>query len=192
MWIGLLSLLAACAVQTPIAYKTSGAAALPAAATPVIGKVTAVDQRNEADPTWIGAVRGGYGNPLKVLHAPEPVADIVTSSFRAALADRGLLAAAGPARYDLHVAVARFESDQVVRREAKVELNVEVIERSGGRQVYHDAASVDLVSGNDAVVDVGVFGSTDGLRLLVQEAMSKAIDQILAKPALLAALKNAG
>jgi hypothetical protein len=33
-----------------------------------IAQVTVKDNRKEADPTWIGAIRGGFGNPLKVLH----------------------------------------------------------------------------------------------------------------------------
>ena len=49
------------------------------------------DQRNESGPIGIGAIRSGYGNPLKVLHLSQPLAVTVGDVFRDALRARGLL-----------------------------------------------------------------------------------------------------
>ncbi|MBC4018467.1 hypothetical protein [Siccirubricoccus deserti] len=42
------------------------------------------------EPTWIGTIRGGYGNPPEALHATKPVGQVVGEAFVAVLARWGL------------------------------------------------------------------------------------------------------
>ena len=41
---------------------------------------TFTDKRGEPA-TWLGAIRGGYGNPLKNLESDKPVAELVKAAF---------------------------------------------------------------------------------------------------------------
>ncbi len=186
----LVALTAACAQQATLSY-------VPTASPPVrsaigaVSQVTAIDQRGEADPTWIGAVRGGYGNPLKVLHTKQPLSDVVSEAVRRALASRGMLAPetrVGPA---LKVTIVAFESSQYVRREATADFVIELVDRSTGRAIYRDEARVNPVSGSIIAFDVGIFASADDLRAVAQQALSQAIDQLLNKPEFAAALRTA-
>ena len=56
-------LAAACTNQVLLAYVPTTPIAMQAL--PAVGQITAVDQRGESDPTWIGAIRGGFEIPLK-------------------------------------------------------------------------------------------------------------------------------
>jgi hypothetical protein len=89
--------LAACSSLQYISTQTFSAGS------PTIAQVSAVDQRNEADPTWIGAIRGGYCNHLKELHLSGPLKETVATAFRDALKARGLLSSNGQAPFDLSI-----------------------------------------------------------------------------------------
>jgi hypothetical protein len=62
------------------------------------------------DPTWIGTIRGGYGNPLKRLNSDAAFAD--------GLVARGLRLPAGNSAspYRLAVTIHEFDANQYVRR----------------------------------------------------------------------------
>src|SRR5262245_53613951 len=47
------------------------------------------DDRNEAS-NWFGAIRGGFGNPLKTLNADEPISTVVSKAIADALDKRQL------------------------------------------------------------------------------------------------------
>ena len=48
-----------------------------------------IDKRGEPA-TWLGAIRGGFGNPLKNLESDKPVADLVKAAFADGLRARGV------------------------------------------------------------------------------------------------------
>jgi hypothetical protein len=181
--------LSACAQQVTLGYAPvtpparSGAGA-------VIGQVSTTDRRNEADPTWIGTIRGGFGNPLKVLHNSGPLAQSVTQDFRDALLARGLLATEAAGRFDLDVKIIKLQGNQVVRREAEVDLTMAVIDRSSGATVYRNQASADLVTGSFLAVDTGVLASGADLQAVIQTALGQAIDRLLDNPEFLLAIRR--
>jgi hypothetical protein len=152
-----------------------------------ISQVAVTDQRDEADPTWIGAIRGGYGNPLKVLHLSRPLRDEVAAAFRDALKARGMLDPSGNGPYELSAVVTTFASTQMVRREAEATIEMDVIDRGGGATRYHDAAKVDLVSGSVLALDTGIFADPSDLQALAQRSLVQCIDQLLDKPGFRAA-----
>ena len=72
----LLALAACGATNTSMPYAPTVAVQPAAPARPLVGTPTqVVNERRTGreDPTWIGTIRGGYGNPLKALHADVPV-----------------------------------------------------------------------------------------------------------------------
>ena len=65
------------------------------ASTSASGKASAVvgpfaDDRG-TNANWLGAIRGGYGNPLKKLYTDRPVSEVVEQAFTDALQARKLL-----------------------------------------------------------------------------------------------------
>jgi uncharacterized lipoprotein YajG len=181
------SVLAACSQQVVLNYVPSSPPSRVGAGS-TVSKVSVKDQRSEQDPTWIGAIRGGYGNPLKVLHLSEPLRETVANAFRDALKARGLLAPDDHAPYDLSVSIVKFASTQMVRREAEADLVIDVIDRATGGSKYHDEVSVDLVTGSILALDTGILASPSDLQAVAQNALNQAIDQLLEKPGFLSAV----
>jgi uncharacterized lipoprotein YajG len=180
-------MLAGCSEQASLHYTPAGTPRSGAA--PSIAAVVTIDRRDEADPTWIGAVRGGYGNPLKVLHLSQPLKDVVADAVRDALRARGLLSPNGQAPFNLTVTVLKFESTQMVRREAEATIAIDLIDQATSKVTYHDQAAVDLVEG--AGLAMGVLGSPSDLQGLAQRALVQAIDQLLDNPAFASAVRSA-
>jgi hypothetical protein len=188
-WFGLILGLAACSDNTvPLTYAPT-IAVIPTGPPNVAG-VSVVDQRGEDDPTWLGAIRGGFGNPMKVLHTPGPLSDTVAQAFRDALKSRGLLAALGQGDVDLDVTIVKFESDQYVRREAQIRLTISLTRRSTGRQIYRDDVATDLEKGSAVSFETGAFGSVEKLRLVNQAALSQTIDEAVSRPGFLDAVRG--
>jgi hypothetical protein len=173
--------LAACAHTVPLVYERT--VPIASAGPPVVTSVSTVDQRGEDDPRWFGAIRSGYGNPLKVLNTPTPLAEAVSQAFRAALAARGMMATAnGQGDIDMEVTIEQFESDQYLRREAQIRFTLSLTSRRLGRQIYRDTIATDLLEGSLLNFESGAFGSVEKLRLVVQSALSQTIDATLARP----------
>jgi hypothetical protein len=155
---------------------------------PVLSLGTVADGR-ENDPDWFGAIRGGYGNPLKVLRTEGPVVGVVEGVLRQALAARGLVAEAVPARFRLDARLARFDSSQYARREAHIVLELTLVDLATNAQAYQRATTVDLVEGSVFSLRTGIFASPETLRALANRALQQGVDQALDDPGLRAALQ---
>ena len=187
----LAGLLAACGTtQVALPYAPAAAPAPVAGARPVVamGNVTDNREGGREDPAWIATIRGGYGNPVKRLDAGQPVREVVAKAFADALAARGLLAAGAP-RYRLAVVVEQLSGNQYVRREATAEFRVTLTDAAGGAPLWSETGRATVVDGSVLSLSVGVFASTDDMREVVQRAMTQAIDEVLGKPGLAAALR---
>lgn len=181
--------LAACGTtQMPMTYAPT---VTPMAVSRPVVAVGAVTDRREnglEDPRWIGTIRGGFGNPIKTLEAPEPVTEVVRKAFTDALAARGMLAPAAP-RYTLSVDIVQFKADQVARREATVEFRVVLAPATGGAAVLTTQERANQVGGSVITLSSGVFGSVEDLHAIALGTMNQAIDRILDKPEFAAALR---
>ncbi len=190
----LLASLAACgATRAQMTYSPTVAVRPVAAARPALAPVERVSNQRRAgrdDPTWVGAIRGGYGNPVKALHTPEPVDQVVGKAFTDALAVRGLSApGGGPARYALAVTIHQFDANQYVRREATADFEAVLTERATGREVWRDRERVYNVDGSLLSLSTGAFGSVEDLRRVALQTMNQAIDRLLDKPAFQGAVR---
>ena len=76
---------------TPVSLSYNPALAKQAAIMPVVEVNSVMDQREDTS-NRIGAIRRGFGNPLKKLETPVPVKDMVRDAFVERLRARGLLA----------------------------------------------------------------------------------------------------
>lgn len=192
--LSLVLAVAACgATQAPMTYTPTVAVQPSASARPVVqvaSRVTNERSSGKEDPTWIGTIRGGYGNPLKALHATEPVDQVVGKAFAAGLAARGLNAASGTnPRYILAVTIHQFDANQYVRREATADFTVVVTEQASGREVWRNREKIYIVDGSILSLSVGVFASIEDLERVALRAMNEAVDKLLDKPGLREALR---
>lgn len=185
VWLA-AALLAGCATNTVgLPYAPSHAV------TPTTGAGIAVapvvDARDDHDATWIGAVRGGFGNPLKVLRTGPPVSEVVREAFRDGLRARGGLAAED-GRATLAVTIQRLDASKLARSEASAQLRPAL--SRDGRVVYTDTVAVTRQEGSLITFDSGVFASSDDLASLLDRVLSEAVDQALDKPALATAARR--
>lgn len=187
----LLCLLTAACGSSDVRLTYVGTAGPSAGARPVVAVPPVADARGQADVRWIGTIRGGYGNPLKSLNAPGPVAEEVRQALSDGLARRGLLAPAA-GQYELRATMRALNANRYVRQEANVEVSIELADRASGRVLYTDVARVNRVEGSILAFDTGVFASVEGLRDVAARALSEAVDQLLDKPGFRSAIGARG
>ena len=173
--------LSGCSTNTvQLTYDTSAAASRPAAATSSV-EILSVSDRRKHDPYWLGAIRSGFGNPLKTLTTDVPVSNVVENAFTDALKARGLLASTGGV-YGMQVVINQFDCNQFARREAHVRLQVSLVELASGRQIYANDIRVDRVTGSIITFDAGIFAAVEDLRKLANQELQGAVDQALDDP----------
>ncbi len=159
---------------SPPAHLVSGPA--------VIMAVEVLDKRDEK-PNRIATIRGGYGNPLKVMDTTTPVADQVRAVLIKALQARSMLSDSGPDR--IQVTLYTLYADHYMGRKAELLFDFVVSDRTG-RSIY-----ADRITKKDyefTFFDNGIFSSIDTLGKTAEALLGRAVDEALDKPALRAAL----
>ncbi|HEY6927468.1 MAG TPA: hypothetical protein VI653_28595 [Steroidobacteraceae bacterium] len=147
-----------------------------------------VDQRGETA-TWIGAIRGGYGNPLKVLEVVPSVSAAVQDAFTAGLQARGF-APTGGKSYQLSGVIRKLDCSQYVRREAHVEIEVNVFDSSTGRQIFGRTYTADSLEGSLVTLKSGIFASEADLRAVAQKTLAQVVDKALDDTAFRSAIRS--
>ena len=89
---------------------------------------------------WLGAIRGGFGNPVKTLETEEPVKEVVRKAYADALKARAIYTDAEDAPR-LRVVMKQFDCNQYVRREAHVKFNIQVIGADPDALLYQEGTS---------------------------------------------------
>ncbi len=158
------------------------------AATVALGEV--VDQRGHGA-TWLGAIRGGFGNPLKTLETAKPVREVVRDAFRDGLVARNLLGQEGEAPLTLQVAVIRYDSNQVGRREAHADFDVWLMDSATNSAIHQARSRADKVEGSMVTLDAGIFASTEDLRKVANDVLQEAVDGALDDPRFRATVEEA-
>jgi len=80
--LGVLSILLGCsATSVTLRYEPNAPVKIEPDAKPVATIGTITDVRKEEDPRWFGAIRGGFGNPLKKLVGDRPMSETVARSL---------------------------------------------------------------------------------------------------------------
>ena len=186
--IGLLA--AACSTTAAdLAYSPSNTP--PRSASATIASVAVSDERSEKDPNYVGAIRGGYGNPLKTIVSKQPIPDEVRQAFDNALRARNMLAPSLEPGQSLTVSVrlTKLSANQYAGRHAAAAFSLQLLR--SGQPVYADAVDVENDNGGFFSFDNGILASTDDLRALMDRTLSQAIDQALDKPGFVAAASPA-
>lgn len=147
----------------------------------IVGTVSD-DRKN--DPNWLGAIRGGFGNPLKILTTEKPVSEVVKTALVDGLKANGWSEKSN-AHYRLDITMLRFDCSQYVRREAHIQLGVAVLNTKTNELVFNKQYNADNVNGSLAAFDAGIFGSVDDLKKVANDTLQDAIDQIVSDPTLM-------
>ncbi len=134
------------------------------------------DNRHEPS-HWIGAIRGGYGNPLKTLETDKPVSELVKEAFRQALVARSLYSDAG--QVILSGWIDKLDGDQYARKEATVQLHVVVTDRQSRRELLNRPASANKIEGSLVTMRSGLFGSVEELQSLIEKTLSQTVDEFV-------------
>ncbi len=148
---------------------------------------TFVDQRGET-PTWLGVIRGGFGNPIKTLEGDRPVAELVTAGFADGLKARGYRITRD-APLTLNGVVRRLDADQYVRREANAEIEVRLTGNGGAKPILERTYSANRIEGSALSLKTGIFGSVEELQAVLQRTLGEVIDKALDDPQFRAALR---
>jgi hypothetical protein len=147
------------------------------------------DSRDEKDPHWFGAIRGGFGNPIKVLNADKPISAVVADAFSEGLKERKALANNSSPGYEIRGTIKRFECDQFARREANIELEINVKRLSDGAVVFHGTKNATIVSGSMITLSAGIFGSVEELRMVAEQTLRQVVDKTLDDPEFVQAVR---
>jgi uncharacterized lipoprotein YajG len=188
--IVLLSLVLTSACSTTpvdVTYAPNSSIVSATKAAPVVA-IGSVSDGRKNDANWLGAIRGGFGNPIKVLETKGPVSDVVKKALVDGLASAHLLTV-NDAKYALNVDVMRFDCNQYARREAHIILAVSLVNKASQQVVYSKTIKSDKVTGSIITFDAGVFASVDDLRQVANDVLQDAVDQLLSDQAFMSNLR---
>lgn len=137
-------------------------------------------------PNWLGAIRGGYGNPLKKLYTDDVTAKVIAKAFEDALRVRGLLGLASASQYRIDVTLLKFDTSYYFNKEAHAYLTMSLVNAVTGNTIFSRAYRTDNEKGG---VGAGIFGDVDALASFANETLNETIDKALGDPNFIAALK---
>jgi hypothetical protein len=119
----------------PLNY-TGGPFAFPEGKPPANVSVDTFQDERDTDLNWLGAIRGGYGNPLKTLRTDQPTAEVVGRAFSDAPAARGRLAGPEPAGFLIEGRIQKLDCSYYFNKEAHARLEVDML-RLPSRELVH-------------------------------------------------------
>jgi uncharacterized lipoprotein YajG len=177
MALALCALLTACGT-TSVALKYAPPAtvtkSIPAAKPVLVGAFT--DTRNEA-PTWLGAIRGGFGNALKTLESDKPVSELVATAFADGLRARGVTLDQASSNGRLLGVIKQLNCNQLVRREANAEIELRVVGARGETRLTKTFTASRL--DGSMMSAGGVLASVEDLRVTLEATLREVVDKAL-------------
>jgi hypothetical protein len=151
---------------------------------PLVASTRVIDERN-TDSNWLGAIRGGFGNPLKELRSDKPVNEAVNDVLISALKARNMLGTNETSNKQLEVSIRKLDCSYYMNREAHVYLQVDVLALPNRVPLFsHEYRTDNVESGLGA----GIFGDVDHLAQFAQKTLNETIDKVLDDPQLRSAL----
>ena len=165
-------------------YTSQQAATVVTGVTPV--KAVLVKDQRKDDPDWLGAVRGGYGNPLKTLKVRDSVAAQYQEALIDALQRRGLYGKADGAGLRLTVTIQRLDSIYIMNQEVNVEVTYSLIDETGAKKFENTAKTHK----EEKASGLGIAANMDSFQAFTEKAIYDNIDKLVSDPGLLDVLRN--
>jgi hypothetical protein len=154
-------------------------------AKPVAAIGTIKDGRKEEDPRWFGAIRGGYGNPLKKLVGDRPMNETVARSLSDALKERHLLASGDDAVFRVEGTIQTLDCNYYWNRDAHAQLLLNLFDAKSNGLLYSQSQSTD---NSESGAGAGIFGDVNHLAGFMQKTLNQTIDKFFADPAFVSVL----
>ena len=164
--------------SSPILEKDRGA---------TIASVHSTDDRGAGE-DWLGAIRGGFGNPLKKLRTSMPISDVVTATFLDALRARHMLGAPDSSNKAIEINIEKFDCSQLARLEAHAHLKVTIVSLPQRVPVFSKSYLTDNAEFSWAG---GILADVNVLANFAQATLNETIDKVLSDPFFLDALSSA-
>jgi hypothetical protein len=114
---------------------------------------------------WLGAIRGGYGNPLKKLRTDQPTNEMVEAAFADALQARNMLGTKDTSKVAIEENITKFDCSYYFNREAHAHLLVKVVLLPSRALIFSRTYKTD---NTESGVGAGIFGDTDHLAALLR------------------------
>ena len=172
-------LLSACSTNlVPIKYEPSRPIIQPGKISP-IASVHSTDNRSTGD-NWVGAIRGGFGNPIKKLRTSEPISEVVTAAFVDALRVRNMLGTPGSSSKAVEISIVKFDCSAFFRSEAHAHLNVTILSLPQRVSLFSKLYVTDDAGFGKG--EGGIFGDPSTLAAFAQSTLNQTIDKVLADP----------
>jgi hypothetical protein len=174
-----LLLLSACSTTSVnLRYEPTPNITFAAPGAPTVTVGTFIDQRGEPA-NWLGAIRGGFGNPLKNLELDQPVATLVATAFADGLRSRRFTVSDTNPVFQLSGVIKKLDCNQIVRREANVDIELRLKHLPSGRLSFVRTYAENSIEGSVMSFNTGVFASVGDLRLLTENTLRKVVDNAL-------------
>lgn len=184
--LGVLGILFGCSTtSTTLRYEPTVAIKIEPDVKPVaiVGAIT--DIRKEDDPRWFGAIRGGYGNPLKKLVGDTPMNETVARLLSDALKERQLLASGNSATVRIEGTIQALDCNYYFNRDAHAQLQLNLVDAGSGVLLYSQSQKTD---NSEVGVGAGVFGDVNHLAEFMQKTLNQTIDKFFADPLFMSVL----
>lgn len=174
--IGMIALMsAACSTtRVDLGYVSSSAVKSQSSGVVQLGSFT--DDRGEPS-NWLGAIRGGFGNPLKNLETSIPVNKLVEAAFSDGLRSRGIDVQSGNTKRLITGSIKKLDCNQIVQREANAAIDIKVIDLTSQAIIF--SRSYSSTKYENTGLATGVFASVEDLRILTEKALQEVIDKMM-------------
>src|SRR6266481_3640141 len=93
--------------QVSLGYQSAAGTAIQRG--PAVIQLGGFSDARGVDPHFLGAIRGGFGQPLKMLVTEDPVSAVVRAGFSQGLGARGLLRDGTDAPYTMTATIEKFD-----------------------------------------------------------------------------------
>jgi hypothetical protein len=184
--LGVLSVFLGCSTTTTtLRYVPVDSIKIKPDSKPVATVGTITDLRKEEDPRWFGAIRGGFGNPLKKLVGDTPMNQTVARSLSDALEQRQLLAPGDGAVVRVDGTIQVLDCNYYFNRDAHAQLTLNLVDAKSGVIYYSKSQMTDNTEGG---VGAGIFGDPKSLAEFMQKTLNQTIDKFFADPAFMSVL----
>lgn len=184
--LGLACIVSACSTtRVPLKYEPPATKTQAPENAQAITIGSFADERGEK-PTWLGSIRGGYGNPLKTLETERPVSELFKEALAQALKARGYALPAEGATREITCTIRELGCNQYMNRTADVKVEMAVFDTQSGQQRFSRTYEI---SDSEFSAAQGVFGSVDDLRAMAEKALRGVLDKALDDSAMRNALK---
>ncbi|HIM08145.1 MAG TPA: hypothetical protein EYG49_06365 [Gammaproteobacteria bacterium] len=148
-------------------------------------KVGSFSDNRGTDLRWLGAVRNGFGMPIKKLFTDKLTSNVVSLAFKKALDVRNL--STGVPQMEIQGVIIKFDCSTMVNYEAHAHLRINVISLPSQEVLFSKTYRTDSTENG---FGGGFYGGYKDLAILAQRTLNETIDKFFLDPQFTALLTS--